>query len=41
MQMMADLGVRNVFLPPTALKLMRQGRREASGRQAAQHFHRR
>lgn len=24
MQMMADLGVRNVFLPPTALKLMRQ-----------------
>ncbi len=24
MQLMADLGVRNVFLPPTALKLMRQ-----------------
>ena len=24
MQMMADLGIRNVFLPPTALKLMRQ-----------------
>ncbi|QOZ75084.1 AMP-dependent synthetase [Bradyrhizobium sp. CCBAU 53351] len=24
MQMMADLGVRNVFLPPTALKLVRQ-----------------
>lgn len=24
MEMMADLGVRNVFLPPTALKLMRQ-----------------
>src|ERR1700722_6039503 len=23
MQMMADLGIRNVFLPPTALKLMR------------------
>ncbi|WGS21982.1 MULTISPECIES: acyl-CoA synthetase [unclassified Bradyrhizobium] len=24
MQMMAELGIRNVFLPPTALKLMRQ-----------------
>ena len=24
MQMMADHGIRNVFLPPTALKLMRQ-----------------
>jgi len=25
LQMMADLGIRNVFLPPTALKLLRQG----------------
>ena len=24
MELMADLGIRNVFLPPTALKLMRQ-----------------
>ena len=24
MQMMAEHGIRNVFLPPTALKLMRQ-----------------
>ncbi|SCB40467.1 acetyl-CoA synthetase [Bradyrhizobium shewense] len=31
MQMMADLGVRNVFLPPTALKLMRQAGVKHSG----------
>src|ERR1700755_510290 len=30
-QMMADLGVRNVFLPPTALKLMRQAGVKHSG----------
>ena len=31
MQMMADLSVRNVFLPPTALKLMRQAGVKHSG----------
>ena len=41
MAMMAELGIRNVFLPPTALKLMRQAGREKSRRQAAQHLYRR
>ena len=41
MQMMADHGVRNVFLPPTALKLMRQADVRHPGVQAAQHLHRR
>jgi acetyl-CoA synthetase len=31
MQMMADYGIRNVFLPPTALKLMRQADVRHSG----------
>ncbi len=31
MQMMADYGIRNVFLPPTALKLMRQAGVKHSG----------
>ena len=31
MQLMADHGVRNVFLPPTALKLMRQAEVRHSG----------
>ena len=31
MQMMADYGIRNVFLPPTALKLMRQADVKPSG----------
>src|SRR5882724_4879309 len=31
MEMMADLGIRNVFLPPTALKLMRQADVKNSG----------
>ena len=31
MQMMADHGMRNVFLPPTALKLMRQADVRHSG----------
>jgi len=31
MQMMADYGIRNVFLPPTALKLMRQADVKHSG----------
>ena len=31
MQLMADHGVRNVFLPPTAIKLMRQANVEAVG----------
>jgi acetyl-CoA synthetase len=31
MQMMADYGIRNVFLPPTALKLMRQAGVEHAG----------
>ncbi len=41
MAMMADYGIRNVFLPPTALKLMRIAGRQTSRRQAAQHFYRR
>ena len=41
MQLMADHGVRNVFLPPTALKLMRQADVRHRRRQAAQHLHRR
>jgi acetyl-CoA synthetase len=41
MQMMADHAVRNVFLPPTALKLMRQADVKPSRRQVAQHLHRR
>jgi acetyl-CoA synthetase len=31
MRLMADHGVRNVFLPPTAIKLMRQANVEAAG----------
>ncbi|MEA2887010.1 MAG: acetyl-CoA synthetase [Bradyrhizobium sp.] len=31
MRLMADHGVRNVFLPPTAIKLMRQANVEATG----------
>ena len=32
--MMADHAVRNVFLPPTALKLMRQAEVQTSGRRS-------
>ena len=41
MQMMADHGIRNVFLPPTALKLMRHADVKHRRRKTAQHLHRR
>ena len=41
MQMMADHGIRNVFLPPTALKLMRLAGVKHPGVKLRSIFHRR
>ena len=41
MQLMADHGVRNVFLPPTALKLMRQAQVRHAGVKLRSMLHRR